>query len=96
MAEENQTGFKGILGGKLLGKEAEQKRKDVPFFDTRGLQIVVIGKDGEIMGTLGKNNIGEMKSKSGVGSLLGGVGDMPKEGEVKTTRIEKLDIPLRN
>ena len=94
MAEENQTGFKGILGGKLLGKEAEQKRKDVPFFDTRGLQIVVIGKDGEIMGTLGKNNIGEMKSKSGVGSLLGGVGDMPKEGEVKTTRIEKLDIPL--
>ena len=66
----------------------------MPFFDTRGLQIVVIGKDGEIMGTLGKNNIGEMKSKSGVGSLLGGVGDMPKEGEVKTTRIEKLDIPL--
>ena len=35
-----------------------------------------------------------MKSKSGVGSLLRGVGDMPKEGEVKTTRIEKLDIPL--
>jgi len=103
MAEENQTGFKGILGGigraagKLLGKREDrpqQEERDVPFFDTRGLQIVVIGKDGEIMGTLGKNNIGEMKSKSGVGSLLRGVGDMPKEGEVKTTRIEKLDIPL--
>jgi len=31
----------------------------------------------------------------GIGKVLGGVmGDMPKEGEVKTTRIEKLDIPL--
>ena len=103
MAEENQKGLTGILGGigkaagKLLGKREDrpqQEERDVPFFDTRGLQIVVIGKDGEIMGTLGKNNIGEMKSKSGVGSLLRGVGDMPKEGEVKTTRIEKLDIPL--
>ena len=31
----------------------------------------------------------------GIGKVLSGVmGDMPKEGEVKTTRIEKLDIPL--
>jgi len=110
MAEENQTGLTGILGGigkaagKLLGRRGEQAERDVPSFDSGGLQIVagdngglqivVIGKDGEIMGTLGKNNIGEMKSKSGVGSLLGGVGGTPKEGEVKTTRIEKLDIPL--
>ena len=80
MAEENQTGLIGILGGigraagKLLGRKAEQAERDVPSFDSGGLQIVVIGKDGEIMGTLDKSGVGEMKSKSGVGSLLGGVG----------------------
>ena len=80
MAEENQTGLTGILrgigkaAGKLLGRRGEQAERDVPSFDSGGLQIVVIGKDGEIMGTLDKSGVGEMKSKSGVGSLLGGVG----------------------
>ena len=80
MAEEIQTGLTGILrgigkaAGKLLGRRGEQAERDVPSFDSGGLQIVVIGKDGEIMGTLDKSGVGEMKSKSGVGSLLGGVG----------------------
>ena len=74
MAEENQTGLKGILGGigkaagKLLGRRGEQAEQDVPSFDSGGLQIVVIGKDGKII------ELGDIKSKSGVGSLLGGVG----------------------
>jgi len=74
MAEENQTGLTGILGGigkaagKLLGRRGEQAERDVPSFDSGGLQIVVIGKDGKII------ELGDIKSKSGVGSLLGGVG----------------------
>ena len=86
MAEENQTGLIGILGGigkaagKLLGRRGEQAKRDVPSFDSGGLQIA-IGTDASgrpiIMDTRG--------SKSGIESL---------GKEVKTTRIEKLDIPL--
>ena len=43
MAEENQTGLTGILGGigkaagKLLGRREEQAEQDVPSFDSDGL-----------------------------------------------------------
>ena len=47
MAEENQTGLIGILGGigkaagKLLGRRGEQAKRDVPSFESGGLQIAL-------------------------------------------------------
>jgi len=75
MAEENQTGLTGILGGigraagKLLGRRGEQAERDVPSFDSGGLQVVV-GMDEDNRPII----MDAGKSKSGVGSLLGGVG----------------------
>ena len=84
MAEENQTGLTGILGGigkaagKLLGRRGEQAERDVPSFDSGGLQVVV-GMDEDNRPII----MDAGKSKSGVGSLLGGVGGAKSEEPFK-------------
>jgi hypothetical protein len=73
MAEENQTGFKGILGGigkaagKLLGREAGQKRQEgvESLFDSGGLQVV-IGMDASGRPIImDKNESGQQRSSEG-------------------------------
>ena len=86
-SEKDILNFIEIIS-KKYSKEIKTRKRDIQDHEQTKKLATLIGKDGKII------ELGDIKSKSGVGSLLGGMGDMPKEGEVKKTRIEKLDIPL--